>query len=569
MEQHETTFRGIVAALGTASMTARYQQHSLINGPRFETFLRDRQCGLGLARAWRLGLLRPAVIDGPLPERMRGYRFDAVGRFGADHDHFVDLSIPARTEEEIQERMERKDESFSAHLRRAWYHPFQAWQAYRLRWHLNLAVDPMTVFAAPDRYQEMIERARSGRLISASRWVSDWQFVDSFRMTTFLVTAAPLVMFRISRKVVSNPLAGESYEDYWLWRGKHEANDLMSDLGVTASDLRRWHELLAADAYRIDPLSSWFDLVQQVSWDKKERARNDVLLAHDFYVMAQIVRHYAADFLSVDLPEEDEVWHGPHARVVKENLYGTPKVTLADRKTRRRIAREFGVVGDERLVWYVEGETEEAFIDRYGDLQQMAADAAGITVVNLRGEGGLKSPGFHERLKVDGREERFTYVMVDGSAETKAALRRVSEEYLITAGYRIWDGDFESANFTDSELAEVVRRVAAEDGVDVSIDGDCISQARLNQASSEQAINQCLRGQHYRLPKGKRWGERLAEWAKENPCPEEKAVDGERPVVAVFLMCIRNSFADYLGSVTEYRVDPETGKIVERSPSKD
>lgn len=278
--------------------------------------------------------------------------------------------------------------------------------------------------------------------------------------------------------------------------------------------------------------------------------------------MAEVIRRYAEEFLRLQLPEEDELAHGPYVREIKQRQYGYPRVSERRREVRRRITREFGLDGNVRLVWVVEGDTEQGFIAEYGTLIGVTPDAVGMTVYNLRGDAQLKGQQVRQRLIEARKEDQFAHVTVDRNESLVPTLRTWSDEGLITASWKMWDGDFESDNFTDNELAVLVRVRAAENGVIVKIDGPAITDARREAKSTESAVNACLGGQHYKLQKDARWGRKLAEWTVSHECPAEISEDGDRPIAGLLTYLLRACSAEFLGSVQRYRVDRTTGKIV-------
>jgi hypothetical protein len=276
------------------------------------------------------------------------------------------------------------------------------------------------------------------------------------------------VFFRISGQITSDPFQGQSYEEYWRWRSAHDADDFLKNLGIGREDLRRWNELLAQMTLGLDPLRGWFDLTRHVAWQSWQGVDGKPLLAHDLFVMAEVIRRYAEEFLSLELPEEDEVWHGPYVREIKQRQYGYPRATERRREVRRRIAREFGLDGEIRLVWVVEGDTEESFVAEYGELIGVTPDALGMTVFNLKGDAQLKGPHVHQRLREARREDQFAQVTLDRNDSLVPTLRAWSDEGLITAGWHMWEGDFESDNFGDDEIGQILVACAAEDGVEVT-----------------------------------------------------------------------------------------------------
>lgn len=542
----------------------------LVRAREFERLLRDRGISLNLPWLWGLGVLRPATMDVWARTRVPKETFD-LSVPGDGHEHFAD-GRPPRLTLRASRRLVRRLERFEPD---AWYHPVQIWSAFNVSRRLtSMNVSPMSVLGDQRRHIELHRLAGDVIRRGLKEWLSEWDLVDCLRLEAFIVSISPLALTRINGRVVANSSTGESLDDYPRWRETHTSSMLLNDHGVSHADIVRWHRALALEASLQDPLRPWFDLTSNISWDKWERISGKPRLAHDFYVMAATLRVYASEFLDLDLPEEDEVMYGPQARHVKETLYGASNVAGAGRDIRRRIARDFGVDAEVRVAWMVEGHTEEGFIDRYGVRDSMYCPAAGISVINLFGDSTLQTPYPPERLEKAGREDQFTHVMVDRSAEAKKTLRAWSSWLderppLLTAGWKMSEPDFEGANFSDTELADLVRVLANEQGVPVSISGEEISEERRRGArSTEEAIKTCLKGQAYPFKKDRAWGERLADWASDHPYIDDQSAKGERQVVQVFAHLLRAARSDYKGSIERFMVDPETGEIVQIGPAE-
>ena len=559
-----TDFHQILRGLAESALETPHQQLKLLTLSRFEEFLRKRKCGFGphgVLDWWRIGLLRPAVIDGPVPdELLRSGTFD-VESPATGHRHFADgRPMPAELGDVHVPRELLWDLDGQA-----WYHPFQLWQAYLVRRHLtSLTVSPAILFGPEERYMELCAQGRIDDRLAIERLLASWRIVDSFRLVSFVIGVSPLVLFRISGQIISDPFQGQSYQEYWRWRSAHDPDAFLAKRGINDNDLRRWNELLSQMAYGLDPLQGWFDLTRHVAWQSWQGVEGEALLVHDLYVMAEVIRRYAEEFLSVELPEEDELWRGPYVREIKQRQYGHPKSNLRRRDVRRRVAREFGLDGDVRLVWIVEGGTEANFAAEYGKLIGVSPDAIGMTIFNIRGDSKLKADLVRQRLVEARKEDQFAHVTLDRNDSLRPTLRRWSEEGLITVGWKMWEGDFESDNFSDDEIAEVVAACANEDGVRVKVDGKTIREARRPGSSTEAAVKACLKGQPYSFAKDARWARKLAERTLARECPAEVSEEGDRRITRLLNYLFRGCSAEFLGSVERYRVHGDTGKIVSR-----
>ncbi|MGI8486567.1 MAG: hypothetical protein ACR2OU_20200, partial [Thermomicrobiales bacterium] len=153
-----------------------------------------------------------------------------------------------------------------------------------------------------------------------------------------------------------------------------------------------------------------------------------------------------------------------------------------------------------------------------------------------------------ENLK---KHEIFAYAALDGDGGGShlQGLDQKAVEGLLSAGYTVWEPDFESHNFSTKELALAARDLAREWRVDVDFTAEEIeSLMREKNIPAGTAITRLGSRKHVYLNKGTDWGRALAKVA----CAEGAEVSekirnekGERPALAILAMLIRGYNADY------------------------
>ena len=176
--------------------------------------------------------------------------------------------------------------------------------------------------------------------------------------------------------------------------------------------------------------------------------------------------------------------------------------------------------------WYVEGETE------YYAILQVIPDPSksGIELVNLKGELAKNNSNLaltlQDSLMQDKKLRRFSLISfdVDVAANVKAIRRQVNEQNVVgfIAAHK---PDFEFANFTIQELAEVAARIDEASGVS----GDAVRNAKWTGISCGRDFENKYRtiSARNRGLKGEEWGRELARYAGEHP---NRSDDGrERP----------------------------------------
>jgi hypothetical protein len=357
-------------------------------------------------------------------------------------------------------------------------------------------------------------------------------------------------------------------DSYFSWIEGQDGLQMLSSVGLSIQEAETWHWELAVDAQIADPLEHFRILLRHASRSKRERLQGRALYAHSLYDAAEIHRRYLEQYHDRQLLEEEGARHGPRASIVKHNSYGSPRTGDFNRTVFRRIARDFDVDPQARTTWFLEGETERAFVEQFALREHIDLGLAGIEIMNLEGVGGLNDNRFRALLERFQREEVFAYVSIDREDGGKhlRLLKKYAADKLLPAGFRVWRPDFESANFTLAELADVATKLASANGVYVAISARGIQQEmRHTSRPAGEAIKQLWRYGKFYGGKGWAWGKALADWAIDHPCPAEIANnEGERPIIALVSLLLTGQQSHYQSTAQEYDVDSE-GNLVERT----
>lgn len=318
--------------------------------------------------------------------------------------------------------------------------------------------------------------------------------------------------------------------------------------------------------------------MRQVDHDKRERLQGLPLRCHALYDSAEILRRYLERYHDCALFEEDDVRHGPRGPAVKKQLYGSTRIATPDLKVRRRIAREFGVDAQPRVIWVIEGRTEEGFITRLARhyFDQDMVDL-GIELVRLDGVSQLTNPDRlkHYVLERAARDEVFVFVSVDRERKDDhvAKLHELAEQGLLRAGFQLWEYDFEQNNFTDDELATVASGFARKLNCSAVITSQEIADTVGGDGPRGSAIEDLWKTKcrcEGRNPpkKGKAWGTTLAEWVLEHDDAEDEGTEsGGRLIVDTLFRLVRTTYADY-PLTTETTVVDSDGQVISKPAQK-
>jgi hypothetical protein len=267
--------------------------------------------------------------------------------------------------------------------------------------------------------------------------------------------------------------------------------------------------------------------------------------------------------------EEDDVGAGPGIARIHQANYGSPRPGDFDRRVFRRIARSFGVDPQARTVYFVEGATEEGFIEHWADMLGVDLHTESVQIVNLEGKDAVRNALFNTILQRLQDDEIFPIIALDEDRHNRAnatydhvgKLRELRKSGLLPLSQYIWRPNFVARNFTEGELVRIAKEEAARRNIDLLITAKEVkSELRSRNATAKQekdiwTIEDALfkvankRANTLLLEKGKKWGTLLADWAMQISPPKTVQDErGNRPILTLCNMLLRAKSADYTKS---------------------
>ena len=429
------------------------------------------------------------------------------------------------------------------HHGRSWWHPFQLWRATQLTRCLEINIVSYQGLYGPNSYRQLVDRVfqyhdpreRLVRLVADERWY------ESFAVIGMLLAAEPLVVEVLTGRITTDVLRGETFEGMSVWRQGINHDCVLSKNHCSVEMIRRWHAELAMNAELGDPLSDWRELIAYVPRQKRLTLKGAALRAEDGYYQAEVLRRYLAIYHGVtDLPDEDLVRLGPQVPSYKERFFGRQTTTDGDRSVFRNVVRQYDLDPQPRVRWFVEGETEIGFIERWAELRRVSLERAGIELIDLEGVGRLEDSLVRAILILSQQEEIFVAMTVDGddeSAGRRRVLENMSESGLLAAGYAISEPNFEDHNFS----CEVMLSAAGALNTDI----EPVQLSDLETSPSGKGTGfETVRNAYWKLrtvelPKGTRWGRALADALNGTPTADEA------PIHDQFTRLLRGSRSNY------------------------
>ncbi len=305
-----------------------------------------------------------------------------------------------------------------------------------------------------------------------------------------------------------------------------KAHELIKTLDPTV--WKKNHESLRIDAARMDENSDLYVLLRLASWDRRAALKGRISGALWIRHLAEIVRRGFEKVHEERWPEEDQAF-GRWLPGGRERVFGSDRPLDVVLASKPYLAYRFGLFTGSAVRWYVEGETEfhaVAYI-----LDQPAVH--GVELKNLRGairrdEQKDLALILQDLLKQDIALKRFTMISFDGDEPKNVkTIRQQCKEGNVVGLITCPVPDFEFANFTVAELAEIAAMLDEADG----FAGDPIRKAdwidvkgakNFEKKYAELSATKCS------TLKGKKWGEALAAYVLAHPRRSDNG--SERPL---------------------------------------
>ena len=377
---------------------------------------------------------------------------------------------------------------------------------------------------------------------------NDVRWFESYAVIGMLLTAEPLVVESLTGRIQTDALRNETFEGLFAWRQKVDHDCVLRTNQSGVEMIRRWHAKLAIEAELGDPMSRWRELIAYVPRDKRLELRGAALRAEDGYYQAEVLRRYLEKYHGVnDLPDEDLVRLGPQVPDYKKRFFGSQTTTDGNWSVFRNVVRQYDLDPQPRVRWFVEGESEIGFIERWAEICHVNLDRAGIELINLKGVGKLDDPLVRAILTLSKREEVFVAMTIDADhqgAERRRVLKNLSDSDLLPGGYYIFEPDFETQNFSLEMLSAAAAGLAGVKQLPPS----ALEKSPCSKNTGYDVVRKAY-WEHYavEIPKGMAWGEALAETLIGTPQADAAPIDEQ------FTRLLRGSRSNYKFSTKAYQ----------------
>lgn len=271
-------------------------------------------------------------------------------------------------------------------------------------------------------------------------------------------------------KVTSHGFRSDEW-DWFEYCRKWEPEKILSDLEMNSEYINDLQSQLLHKAFFIDPIEKWYELVDFISIDKKERLKDNALLAQTIYSTEKMLRFFYQDITGEDLPSPDETYGK-----WKEGFYGKGVV---ENKLQylEFISNIYHINPKPNLILIVEGDGEEKQIPRLAsEFFGINFLTMGINIMNLQGVGNFEGnkkddkygalekliDDYHNRqtlvfliLDNEGRVLKIKEKLVSKSSQYYPSRTITKDEYI-----HLWNTNIEFDNFTCEEIAQAMTDLA-------------------------------------------------------------------------------------------------------------
>jgi len=439
-----------------------------------------------------------------------------------------------------------------------YFHPFKYFVFWHIQQIMRLSIHPYQMLN-PSRYHEMLEHDieffyQWAQNENAKTQINRWDEIARLGIASEpcfypqiigSLKYPPQITLEEQRANVEEYKTQLKY--HYLQMGIEPIKEIIRDLCISAE--------------MIEPNKNIHSLMRFVNGSQRIKVKGNLGGAILLKLMAEIIRRMAEWSFGIQLPEEDEMGFGMWVGGARKKLYGSKRIFDHGFLAKRQFIREMGLDVEVRIRIYVEGLTE------FAAFNYLLKPWEQIEVFDLSGQfiqGKRKGLAFRENLILDDRSGVFSVIILDGDREDNIRIvKRAAEEDLFCGQFYLSQPDFELCNFSKDKLIEIAWDLVDE-----------VQRTEQHYLSLCEAVKTAINADELikavrktvpplsQFAKGSEWGEKLAEFAARKP--ESDRSETPRPFIDSCQTAIRSIDINYQFNRTNYRVDPNTGKLVHR-----
>jgi hypothetical protein len=441
------------------------------------------------------------------------------------------------------------------------FHPFRCYVLYHIYNRLKLKFSSEKTLLNAKDFDQLI----SLQIGSFNYWLTKegmillkyWNHI-----TSIAVISEPSVHRIIFNKVTCDN--SDSYKSVIdrLKKIREEMTNLFQTIGEEIIEYYR--DEICTNAEIIDSNKNLHLIIRLMKSNERKELKGYISLAVLFLEMAECLRCTLELAFQKNYPEEDKCGFGGAFRDTKSLLQGSTRMLDGDRIVANQFLRRLGLDYGTRIKVYVEGDTEFEALN-----SEFSANSS-VLMINLRGqfkEKHGKGVSFRESLRNDIKSKIFSIIIFDSDvSENYKAVQQAAKSDDICGMFFISKPDFELQNFSIDELTEIAFQFVEKKDLKLSMLGKLKKETK--KAKSAREFFTILKKQSLiclSVSKGSKWGEALTKYARWNLLGKEFGDKDDR-LINQIIRTIYNGFsASYEVTRQEQKVDPISGKLIERN----
>lgn len=442
------------------------------------------------------------------------------------------------------------------------FHPFRCYVLYHMYNTLKLNFSSEQTLLNTKGFDQLIslhiERFNNwSSKKEASLLLKYWNYI-----TSIAVISEPSVHRTIFNEVIWD--ISDSYESILerLKKIREKVTNLFKTIGEL--HIEYYRDKICTDAEVIDSNKYLHLIIRLMKSNERKKLKGHISLAILFLTMAECLRRNLELAFQKEYPEEDEHGFGEVFRDAKLLLQGSTRVLDGNRVVANQFLRRFGLDYGIRINVYVEGNTE------FEGLNSEFSTNSSVLVINLRGqfkEKQGKGVSFRESLRNDIKSKIFSIILFDSDvSENHRAVQQAVKLDEIYGMFFISKPDFEFQNFKIDELTKIAFQLAVKRG----LKGPLLEEVK-KETKKAKSAKEFFKILHKQSPiflsvsKGSEWGKALAEYARWNLLGKSFGDKDDRLINQIIRIIYNGFHASYEVTKQQQKIDPISGKLIERN----
>ncbi len=394
------------------------------------------------------------------------------------------------------------------------FHPFQVWPIAHLLH--NVKID---LGVGIQHYGLDVAATERFVKLQVTERIKDWfeRFPQNEYLIDFNERLMPMLLWLESYYL---PQIRGVFRGVGTRTNKRNRRDLLRRHSLSVDKIIELRKMILGDALWHDPAEQSYLLFRSMSFSQRDKFKGNLRTAYDLYEIAELLRLYIEEVSGRLLPKEWDPLGEPDPKWVTHRYGCEPQ--FGNPVFMKSLVRAYGLDPSPRVLWLVEGQTEEAFIRHY--TEGMDFDITNSVIIqNHTTDATMKKPTewLKSNLEAAYKQHQFVTITFDDSNDIRRNVDKLKGEHRINLYYTLNKPDFELANFTTGQLVDIMCEWASESiesmqipkNAKMEIISKFTNESEPNCGNLIKTFNSVFASHdlHSGIKKGEEWGKKLAD----------------------------------------------------------